>query len=187
MDEVFEGECVKERSKRIILFILIEESRMTDNTNNGWIKVTYKPRRARNTGRGYTAEPPNYWKPEQPFHNSWQDWSPVRIDKTVLTAVETGKPRSSTAGKRQVSKPEAQHLAKIALADGPMRPKKLTHESLQTIVSLRMAQNWDQVELNVQCQFPVNTIREIEAGRLVPTIQQLNTLNRVLKTGLKLE
>ena len=50
-----------------------------------------------------------------------------------------------------------------------------------------MSQSWDQVDLNVQCQFPVNTIREIEAGRLVPTIQQLNPLNRVLKTGLKLE
>jgi len=54
-------------------------------------------------------------------------------------------------------------------------------------VTRRTAAGWNQVQLNQQCGFPVNTIREIEAGRLTPNTQQLNTLNRVLKTGLKYE
>lgn len=163
----------------------------TNTNNNGWIKVTYKTRRSgRHTGKGYTGEPPNYWKPEHPYHNGWQDWTPVRIDKKELTAMTdaNGKRVSASKGLRLAMKrPEVQHMDKLAHADGPMRPKKLTKESLQMIVALRTAESWDQVALNEACQFPVNTIREVEAGRLVPTIQQLNTLNRVLKTGLKLE
>ena len=67
-----------------------------------------------------------------------------------------------------------------------MKPKQLTPESRQEIVNKRAAMKKSQVELNQLCNFPVNTIREIEAGRIPPTIGQLNTLNRVLKTGLKL-
>lgn len=63
--------------------------------------------------------------------------------------------------------------------------KKLAPESRQQIVNIRVANKWSQTDLNQRCSFPVNTIREIEAGRQPPTIGQLNTLNRVLKTGLK--
>ena len=35
------------------------------------------------------------------------------------------------------------------------------------------------------CGFPVNTVREIEAGRLCPTPQMLDVLNKVLKAKLK--
>lgn len=158
--------------------------------NNGWIKVTYKTRKSGHyVGKGYTAEPPNYWKPELPYHNNWQDWTPVRVDKRITNTVveSSGKRVKGSLRLAMQQRPEVQHMDKIAHAEGPMRPKKLTKESLQTIVSFRTANSWDQVQLNEACQFPVNTIREIEAGRLVPTIQQLNTLNRVLKSGLKLE
>ena len=163
----------------------------SDMNKNPWIKVTYKTRRSGSyNGKGYTGEAPNYWKPEYPYHNQWQDWTPVRIDKKEPTAlVDANGKRVSTAKSLRLAmkRPEVQHMDKIAHAEGPMRPKKLTKESLQTIVAIRTSHEWDQVALNEACQFPVNTIREVEAGRLVPTIQQLNTLNRVLKVGLKLE
>ena len=160
------------------------------NDTNGWIKVTYKTRRSGGyKGKGYAGEAPNYWKPEFPYHNQWQDWTPVRIDKKEQAALVDANGKRVKGGLRLAMRQqaEAQHMAKLAAAEGPMRPKKLTKESIQMIVALRAAQAWDQVHLNEACQFPVNTIREVEAGRLVPTIQQLNTLNRVLKTGLKLE
>jgi ribosome-binding protein aMBF1 (putative translation factor) len=107
-----------------------------------------------------------------------QDWSKVVISN----------------GKTSVSKPSAfkpvtasQAVGnKIADSDIAGKFKKLAPESRQSIVNIRAANKWSQVELNQRCSFPVNTIREIESGRLVPTIGQLNTLNRVLKTGLKL-
>ena len=74
---------------------------------------------------------------------------------------------------------------KIADSEVAGKLKQLSVGSRQHIVVMRAANKWSQVDLNQRCSFPVHTIKEIEAGRLSPTIGQLNTLNRVLKTGLK--
>ena len=55
------------------------------------------------------------------------------------------------------------------------------------IVAKRVANGWNQTQLNQQCGFPLHTIRDIENGKLTPTPGQLNVLNRVLKAGLKYE
>ena len=120
-----------------------------------------------------------------------QDWEPVRIQRS-LSSGDSKKAKGSFAGQSKVARSslpgvDAGHLRKLEEADTPMKLKKLTAASRQEIVTRRTAASWNQTQLNQQCLFPVNTIREIEAGRLTPTTQQLNTLNRVLKTGLKLE
>lgn len=64
------------------------------------------------------------------------------------------------------------------------RPKQLSTESQTEIVQKRVALKKSQVQLNQDCRFPVNTMREIESGRLCPTPAQLSALNRVLKARL---
>jgi ribosome-binding protein aMBF1 (putative translation factor) len=107
-----------------------------------------------------------------------QDWNTIQIKGQDAT-------KRPTISRAKVA-PEVAHARKLAEADAPTKAKKLAPESRQEIVNIRATNKWSQQDLNQQCNFPVNTIREIEAGRLTPTIQQLNTLNRVLKTGLKL-
>lgn len=114
-----------------------------------------------------------------------QDWTPVRItrSKTASSSKVVPLPQR-TIQTRSHFTPEAQQLRKIEEAEVPTKPKQLAPTSRQEIITRRVANKWSQVELNQNCSFPINTIREIEAGRLCPSIQQLNTLNRVLKCGL---
>jgi ribosome-binding protein aMBF1 (putative translation factor) len=109
-----------------------------------------------------------------------QDWSKVTIGNG---RAPTGAARQSTFKPVSASQAVGNKIANSELAG---KFKKLAPESRQEIVNIRAANKWSQVDLNQRCSFPVNTIREIESGRLTPTIGQLNTLNRVLKTGLKL-
>ena len=110
-----------------------------------------------------------------------QDWNPTTITSTKAA----GAARVAAAAIRKVA-PEVAHARKLADAETATRSKQLAPESRHEIVMKRAEMKKSQVELNQMCNFPVNTMREIEAGRLTPNISQLNTLNRVLKTGLKL-
>ena len=105
-----------------------------------------------------------------------QDWTPV-----VVRGKAT-KPTASVA-KPQVSAAVAQ--ARRLETDEPPKPKTLTHESKQAIITTRVAKGWNQTQLNTQCAFPQHTIRDIENGKLTPSHAQLNVLNRVLKLLLK--
>lgn len=125
-----------------------------------------------------------------------QDWEPIRIERRPPARAGGVRPSAASASTRAGSEKiaraslpgmDAGHMRKLDEADTPIKLKKLTAASRQEIVVRRTAAGWNQTQLNQQCLFPVNTIREIEAGRLTPTTQQLNTLNRILKTGLKLE
>jgi ribosome-binding protein aMBF1 (putative translation factor) len=107
-----------------------------------------------------------------------QDWTEVKI---------RGKSKTPMTQTVKHANPEVMHKNKLANSTDAIKLKKLTAESKQAIVAYRMSKKITQEQLNQECRFPVNTIREIEAGRLNPSIGQLNTLNRVLKTGLKLE
>jgi len=107
-----------------------------------------------------------------------QDWTKVVIRGAEPVKI-TAKPTTITTHYT----PQAQAARKLAEAEDAGKPKTLADR--QELVNRRVAKSWSQTELNQQCRFPVNTIREIEAGRLCPSIQQLNTLNRVLKCGLK--
>jgi ribosome-binding protein aMBF1 (putative translation factor) len=105
-----------------------------------------------------------------------QDWSPVVVNK--------GKTRSSAASDQKHVSPglAAQHRIEN---DEPRKTKSLSPESRKAILQARVANKWNQTQLNTQCSFPQNTIRDIENGKLCPTPQQLNVLSRVLKVILK--
>ena len=102
-----------------------------------------------------------------------QDWEVVTIGGS--------KAKAKAKAAHVKTTPEAQAARKIADADAPLKLKTLAPESRQEIIQRRVANKWSQADLNMRCCFPVNTIREIETGRVTPNIQQLNTLNRILK------
>ncbi len=111
-----------------------------------------------------------------PAFYAGQDWSKVVIH---------GKPVTTNAQAPLKVSPQMSQMRKLAEAETAGKPKRLSPESKQEIILKRLNNKWTQDQLNQECRFPVNTIREIEAGRLCPSSQQLNTLNRILKTGLK--
>lgn len=114
-----------------------------------------------------------------------QDWNP--------TILRNGKVMQAKKAAEQAAKPklsaEAIRLAKLANNEdgGIKRPKVLSSESRQAMMLLRAEQKWTQKDLDGRCSFPANTIRELESGRLAPSSSQLNIINRIFKTGFKLE
>lgn len=107
-----------------------------------------------------------------------QDWNSLTIRSK----------RAADEAKAKTTKhmdPDAAHARKVADTEYA-KPKKLAPESRAELVKKRVELGKNQQEFNQLCNFPPNTIRDIEAGRLTPSTGQLNVLNRVLKTGLKL-
>lgn len=106
-----------------------------------------------------------------------QNWETVIIKKNrKVTAQGSHKPLV-TAGAALARRLEDDDL--------PKATKSLSAESRAEIVRRRTATEQTQAQLNTVCAFPVNTIRDIESGKLCPTPAQLNTLNRVLRVSLK--
>lgn len=103
-----------------------------------------------------------------------QDWEPVILRKASATA-KGARP----AGARPAT-------STLLDADTPVKLKTLSHETRQTMIQMRAALKLTQVELNQKCGLPAHTIRDIEAGKLTPGQGQLTTINRQLKTNLKL-
>lgn len=114
-----------------------------------------------------------------------QNWEPQVIKKTAAQlkadALRTGK--KVTVERRS---DEAQRLAKVEREDYT-KPKMLAAESRQELVQRRLAEKLTQQLLDQRCSFPPHTIRDLEANKRAPTQKELQTLNRVLKCGLKLE
>jgi len=107
-----------------------------------------------------------------------QDWDVVKI-------TGSSEKKKGSVLKQKVSASTTQ-ASKLDTATEAGRLKYLAPESKQELIAKRVALKKSQVELNQLCNFPPNTIRDIEAGKVAPTIGQLNTLNRILKAGLKL-
>lgn len=107
-----------------------------------------------------------------------QNWTPVILH---------GKNPSKVTTKEIQQKPSGggSHLAKLEREEIG-KSKVLASESRKDLVAARLALKKTQVEIDRLCAFPPNTLRELEAGKLTPTTQQLNRLNRELKLGLKL-
>ncbi len=109
-----------------------------------------------------------------------QDWTPLTIQSAQAQAQAKAKARQGT----KVA-PEVAHARKLETSE-LVKLKQLAPESRQEMVAKRVEMKLTQAELNQRCNFPVHSIRDFEAGRVCPSIGQLNTLNRILKTGLKL-
>jgi len=117
-----------------------------------------------------------------PPHMENQDWEPV-----TLRSVAARKAASTAAAHKHPSiTQEAATARKLANADEPVKMKQLSAEGRQLLTQHRAAAKLTQIQLNQQCCFPVNTVRDIEAGKIQPTPSQLQNLNRVLRTNVKL-
>lgn len=114
-----------------------------------------------------------------------QDWAPTVITRSRAAAAVRGGPHEIR--ERQAGSSEAVRLAKLAEATDIKKPKVLSRESVVTIQNYRRQNKLTQKQLDQQLSFPPNTINKLEALLIAPTSTQLNTLNRVLKTGLTLE
>jgi ribosome-binding protein aMBF1 (putative translation factor) len=108
----------------------------------------------------------------------FQDWTPVVAKKSKARAHTSHLP-SHTPGVSTIHRLENEEL--------PTFKKHLSPETRQHIVAKRVEKGWNQQQLNAQCSFPPNTVRDIENGRQIPTPMQLNILNRVLGISLKFE
>ena len=121
-----------------------------------------------------------------------QDWTPVIVTRP---STRSGSRPSAIAAKGPkiiterdgAARNASAHAAKLEAADAPVKPKMLSTESRKLLTATRVSIGKTQVQLNQQCAFPPNTIRELEAGHVHPTGAQLNRLNRELRIGLKLE
>lgn len=109
-----------------------------------------------------------------------QDWETVTLRSK----------NPSIAGKQTASVPrkstEAIRLAKLD-RDEVVKSKVLSSQSRKDLIAARLALKKSQTDIDRQCMFPANTLREIEAGRATPTGAILNRLNRELKVSLRLE
>ena len=120
-----------------------------------------------------------------------QDWTPVIVTSRPVT--RSGSRPTVVKGPKTIverdgnARNASAHAAKLEAADAPVKPKMLSSESRKLLTATRVALGKTQVQLNQQCAFPPNTIRELEAGHIHPTGAQLNKLNRELRIGLKLE
>jgi hypothetical protein len=112
-----------------------------------------------------------------------QDWEPVVLRKRGASDASGS---GSGSGPKHVD-PYSRHMAKVADSEIAMMPKMFTPESIQAIVNYRKQNNLTQKQMDNQCSFPSNTINHLEAKKVAPTPHQLNTLNRILKSGLTLQ
>lgn len=113
---------------------------------------------------------------------SHQDWLKVVIGggRSAVSRPAVIQPRRDGG--------EAARLAKLAEnPDPPTKPKLLSRESVTKIVEYRRTNKLTQKQLDQQLAFPPNTTNKLESYQIGPAPAQLNSLNRVLKTGLTLE
>jgi DNA-binding transcriptional regulator YiaG len=105
-----------------------------------------------------------------------QDWTPVVVNKV--------KAKSQIVAKH--TNPEYTLLKKLENEEIHVKAKMFSHESKQTIIQYRISNTLSQADLDARCNFPKDTIQQLEANKRAPTTKELQTLNRVLKTGLTL-
>ena len=114
-----------------------------------------------------------------------QNWDPQVLHKTTAQR----KADAIRTGKREIverKSSELQHLAKVEKEEFG-KSKLLAPESRQELVQRRLAEKLSQQQLDQRCSFPAHTIRDLEANKRAPTTKELQTLNRVLKCGLRLQ
>ena len=101
------------------------------------------------------------------------DWTPVLIKKKV------SKPKVSF-------NPEVSRIQRLEDDEIMVKPKMFSQESRNKIVQFRITNNISQIQFDTMCSFPRNTIQQLESNKKAPSQKELQTLNRVLKTGLTL-
>ena len=124
--------------------------------------------------------------------------------------MRTRKPATGASGKVDVSVRAAQtygtHAAAVERAadEGALKVKKVASESIQALVQARLGYTagklvdpqsgsasahtvkLTQEKADAACALPKHTIRDIEAGRLVPNGDVLRKISRTLRVDLRI-
>ena len=114
-----------------------------------------------------------------------QDWEPATVSQRSRRGGGGGggggggAPPARSAGAAAARRAEEDDIPKLK--------KHLSSQSRTEITTKRISRGQNQIQLNQECAFPPNTIRDFENGRAVPTPTQLNILNRVLGLALRFE
>ena len=123
-------------------------------------------------------------------NNDHQDWESVTVRSHKLPP---GAVRAS--GKVEVSVRQAQsygaHAAAVERAadEGALKVKRVAPESVRALVEARLgyaAGKLTQDKADVECSLPKHTIRDIEAGKLVPNGDILRKISRTLRVDLRI-
>lgn len=108
-----------------------------------------------------------------------QDWNPVIVRRGG--GAHRHAPSSGSSGRSATSS----LIRRLEEDDLPKPTKHLSPESRTEMIRARTAKGWTQTQLNTACAFPLNTIRDIENGKLCPNPTQLNVLSRILGVSMK--
>jgi DNA-binding transcriptional regulator YiaG len=114
-----------------------------------------------------------------------QNWEPQILRKPAA-AIRADALRTGAKQVVERKSDEGVRLAKIEREEYG-KPKMLSHESRQELVQRRLAEKLTQQQLDQRCSLPPHTVRDLEANKRAPSTKELQTLNRVLKCGLRLE
>ena len=116
-----------------------------------------------------------------------QDWTPIVVRSTAKKPVGGAGAggAAGVTGKPATRSPGAAMLRHLEDEDIPKPTKHLSSESRTEMIRARTAKGMSQVQLNTACAFPLNTIRDIENGKLCPTPAQMHSIKRVLGVVMK--
>ena len=112
-----------------------------------------------------------------------QDWEPVVIKRS---GAKSGAASGSAKQKPANISQDAAYLRKIENSDA-VKVRQLSGDARKELTQRRVALGKTQVQLNNDCKFGLNIIRDIESGKYCPLPQQLGVLNRVLRCNVKFE
>ena len=118
-----------------------------------------------------------------------QDWTTVVLKRRVTRREMGQSPHLSGSGAieaRDADRNERIRMAKLDHIDYSEAPKKqVASESLQALIRKRMELKINQDKADQLCQFPRHTLKGIESRRILPTMAQQSTIQKILGIQLK--
>lgn len=118
-----------------------------------------------------------------------QDWTTVVLKRRVTRREMGQSPPLSGSGAieaRDADCNERIRMAKLDHIDYSEAPKKqVASESLQALIRKRMELKINQDKADQLCQFPRHTLKGIESRRILPTMAQQSTIQKILGIQLK--
>ena len=118
-----------------------------------------------------------------------QDWTTVVLKRRVTRREMGQSPPLSGSGAieaRDADRNERIRMAKLDHIDYSEAPKKqVASESLQALIRKRMELKINQDKADQLCQFPRHTLKGIESRRILPTMAQQSTIQKILGIQLK--
>jgi hypothetical protein len=114
-----------------------------------------------------------------------QDWIPV-VARRRYTKKEQNQNGNTIIQPRDSSKNERIHMAKLENSDIPIPKKRISADTLQTLIRKRIELKLTQEKADNLCAFPRNTFKELEAHRLIPNEEQKQRIYSNFNVQLKI-